>query len=317
MVFENISTLSVILSILLIVTVIYFFWIYIRNNKKILSLIFLSISVIFLIISLFSPRYWNYNKTVKQNWWNILFVMDVSKSMNVFDIQYGENIISRLQAEKYIINRYIENNIWNNYSLFAFAWETLELLPFTNDTGLFQTILHGIDQNNISKYGSDFEWLFQIISNYVESEENSGTIVIFTDGWDIDNLLVPDSLIKKIDKYSSQVVIVWIWTNKWWYIIEWLTLYWTPIYKKYKWEKVLSKINTSWINKIANKYNFQSWFLNSNKQYDNIENIINSLILKQDYEKEISLARDISYIFIILFFIFFSLFLFTENKKTK
>jgi hypothetical protein len=37
--------------------------------------------------------------------------MDVSKSMNVFDIQYGENIISRLQAEKYIINRYIENNI--------------------------------------------------------------------------------------------------------------------------------------------------------------------------------------------------------------
>ena len=317
MVFENISTFPIILSLLLIVTVIYFFWVYIKNNKNILSLIFLFISIIFLTISLFSPRYWNYNQTVKQNWWNILFVMDVSKSMNVYDIWYGDNIISRLQVQKNFIHNYVDNNIWNNYSLFAFAWETLELLPFTNDTWLFQTILNGIDQNNISKYWSDFEWLFQIVSNYVESEENAWTIVIFTDGWEIDSLLLPDSLIKKINKYSSQVIIVWVWTTKWWYIIDWQDLFWRSIYKIYNWEKVLSKINTWWISKITNKYNFQNWFIDSNKKFDNIENIINALILIQDFEKEIPLARDISYIFIIFFLTFFSLFLFIENKKTK
>jgi hypothetical protein len=37
--------------------------------------------------------------------------MDVSKSMNVFDISYGENIISRLQAQKAIIHDYINNNV--------------------------------------------------------------------------------------------------------------------------------------------------------------------------------------------------------------
>jgi hypothetical protein len=37
--------------------------------------------------------------------------MDVSKSMNVFDVQYGKNTISRLQAEKLVINEFIQNNI--------------------------------------------------------------------------------------------------------------------------------------------------------------------------------------------------------------
>ena len=70
--------------------------------------------------------------------------------------------------------------------LFAFAGETLELLPFTNDIWLFQTILNGVDKNNVSKYWTDFQWLFQIISDYVEQEENAWTIVIFTDGWEIE-----------------------------------------------------------------------------------------------------------------------------------
>lgn len=317
MIFENIKLFPIILSILLTLFVIYFFYVYIKNNKNILSLIFLSISIIFIVIALFSPRYWTYNQQTTQEWWNILFVMDVSKSMNVYDVWFDKNIISRLDVQKLMIHQFIENNIWNNYSLFAFAWETLELLPFTDDTWLFQTILNGVDQNNISKYWSDFDWLFQIISNYVETQENAWTIVIFTDGWEIENISLPQSLIQKIDKYNSQVILVWIWSQEWWYILDGEDLFWRPVYKVYNWNKVLSKINVSWINKISKKYDFESWIINSNKDLDSIEYLINWEINKQEFKKNISLSRDISYIFIILFTIFFSLFLITENKKTK
>lgn len=317
MIFENIKLFPIILSILLTLFVIYFFYVYIKNNKNILSLIFLSISIIFIVIALFSPRYWTYNQQTTQEWWNILFVMDVSKSMNVYDVWFDKNIISRLDVQKLMIHQFIENNIWNNYSLFAFAWETLELLPFTDDTWLFKTILNGVDQNNISKYWSDFDWLFQIISNYVETQENAWTIVIFTDGWEIENISLPQSLIQKIDKYNSQVILVWIWSQEWWYILDGEDLFWRPVYKVYNWNKVLSKINISWINKISKKYDFESWIINSNKDLDSIEYLINWEINKQEFKKNISLSRDISYIFIILFTIFFSLFLITENKKTK
>ena len=314
MIFENIQTFPIWISILLILFVVYFFVIYIKNNKNIFPLIFLAFSVGFLIIGLLSPRFWNYDKNIEVNWWNILFVMDVSKSMNVFDIKYWNNQISRLQAQKLAINEYIENNIQNNFSLFAFAWETLELLPFTSDVWLFQTIVNWVDQNNISKYGSDFEWLFQIISQYIEKEENSGTVVIFTDWWEIENIKLNQSLINKINKYNSKIIIVWIWTNDWGYIIDGNDIFWRPTYKIYNNQKVISQINSSWINKISQKYDFEYTYIHSSKDFKNLENIINPLIKKQNFEKNISLSRDISYIFIIFFIIFFSLFLIIENK---
>lgn len=315
MIFQNIHTFSIILSILLILFVIYFFWVYKKNNKNILSIIFLALSVGFLIITLFSPRFWSYDKNISADWWNILFVMDVSKSMNVFDIQYGKNIISRLQAEKLMISNFVENNVWNNYWLFAFAWETLELLPLTDDTGLFQTILNWVDKNNVSKYWSDFQWLFQIISDYIEQEENAWTVVIFTDGWEIENISLPQSLIQKIDKNNSQIILVWVWTQKWWYILDWEDLFWRPVYKIYNWKKVLSKVNQSWLKTISNKYIFTSTNLAWVNDFDKIEDIINQNITKQKYEKNISLARDISYIFIVLFMISFTLFLIADTRK--
>ena len=106
MTFENLHTFPLLLSIILIWFIVYFFIIYTKNNKKILSLIFLVISVIFLIISLFSPRFWKYDKNIDVQGWNILFVMDVSKSMNVFDISHNNNFISRLQAQKLAITKY-------------------------------------------------------------------------------------------------------------------------------------------------------------------------------------------------------------------
>jgi hypothetical protein len=201
--------------------------------------------------------------------------------------------------------------------LFVFAGETLELLPFTSDIWLFQTILNGVEKNNVYKYWSDFQWLFEIIADYVEQEENAWTIVIFTDGWEIENISLPQSLIQKVDKYNSKIIIAWIWTDKWSYILDWEDIFWRPVYKIYNWQKVISKINKSWINKITNKYSFTQWYINSLDDITDIEDIINKNITKQKYEKNISLSRDISYIFIILFLIFFILFLITENKKYK
>lgn len=313
MIFENINEYTLLITIIFLWIWALFSWKNYIKNKNILLIIIFQLALISIIISLFSPRYWDYTKTVNTEWWKITFVLDVSKSMDVYDIWYNGWETSRLEAQKWIISQYIKNNINNQYSLFAFAAETLEILPFTSDIWLFQTILLWVDKNNVSKYGSEFVWLFQTLSDFVENEDNAWTIVIFTDGWEEDNILLKQSLIQKIDKHNSKVIIIWLWTDSWGYIIEWQDLFWRALYKTYKWEKVISKLNNQMLKSFSNKYDFDYYSINNLNNLEKLFKTITDKVNQTNMEKNISLKRDISYIFMSLFLVLFTSFLIFEN----
>lgn len=313
MIFENINESTLLISIIFLWIWVLFSWKNYLKNKNLFLIILFLLSIISIVISLFSPRYWDYTKMVNSEWWKITFVLDVSKSMDVYDISYNWWKTSRLEAQKWIITQYIKYNINNQYSLFAFAAETLEILPYTSDIWLFQTILLWVDKNNVSKYGSEFIWLFQTLSDFVENEDNAGTIVIFTDGWEVDNISLKQSLIQKIDKHNSKVIIIWLWTDLWWYIIEWQDLFWRALYKSYQWEKVVSKLNNQVLWKFANKYEFDYYSISN---LDNLTDLLQSItdkVNQTSIEKNIWLKKDISYIFMKLFLVLFITFLLFEN----
>jgi hypothetical protein len=313
MIFENINESTLLLSILLLWIWALFSWKNYFKNKNILLIIIFQLALISIIISLFSPRYWDYSKMINIEWWKITFVLDVSKSMDVYDILYNWRNTTRLEAQKWIISQYITNNTNNQYSLFAFAAEILEILPFTSDIWLFQTILVWVDKNNVSKYGSEFIWLFQTLSDFVENEDNAGTIVIFTDGWEESEISLKQSILQKIDTHNSKVIIIWLWTESGWYIIEGQDLFGRALYKTYRWEKVISKLNNKVLHKFSNKYNFDYYSINN---LDNMEGLYKSItdkVNQKSIEKNISLKRDISDIFMSLFIVLFITFLIFEN----
>lgn len=313
MFFQNFNEISLLISIILFVVWVLFSWKNYKKNKSTLLLLIFHFAIISLVISLFSPRYGEYNQTIDVEWWNITFVMDVSKSMDVYDISYDWWKISRLEAQKWIISEYTLKNIQNQYSLFAFAAETLEILPYTSDIWLFNTILYWVDKNNVSKYGSEFIWLFDTLGSFLENEDNAGTVVIFTDWWEESNISLKQSVIQKINKNNSKVIIVWLWTELGWYIYEWQDIFGRVEYKTYNWETVISKLNNTVLKNFADKYNFEYYSINNMDNIGELFKNISETTEKTKYEKNISLKPDISYIFIAIFWLLFTLFLIFEN----
>ena len=153
MIFTNVHTLTILLFLFVIIALSYYIFYSVKNNKNIFEALFLSISIFFLAINIFVLKWW-LNKDNEEIYGSrIVFALDVSKSMNALDYREGNNFISRLDASKNII--YDSLNEWNEYGLVIFSGESLEVLPFSSDLSLFKTIVSSVDDENISKHGTD------------------------------------------------------------------------------------------------------------------------------------------------------------------
>ncbi len=311
MFFSNLNNLSVIIFILFLVIWIYLLYQICKYKKNLYSSIFLFISFLFVIINIFEVKWWINSKLETVEWWKVVFVLDVSKSMDTLDWLDNNKEISRLELWKKLINTYISKNLNNNYWLMIFSWESIEILPFTNDLSLFNTVLFSINNKNISKNWTNLNSVFDSLNNYFNNDE-WWTIVILTDWWD-EKINISQKAIDTINEKWLKVSIIWIWSEKWWKIPIWKNMYGITTYKLYKWEEVITKLNINELKYITNKYNFSYKefinFENINNINDFISNNVNLSIMK----KNIDYRFDFTRIFILISFVFFILFLISDN----
>ena len=302
--------------VILIFVISLFFWItyfyyFSKNNKNIIKYIFLAISFLLIIINIFwiKSTFNIGNKNIL--WWKVLFVMDVSKSMNTDDIIWQNKMISRLDFTKNFIKDFVINNRKNNYSLTVFAWETLEILPFTNDISLFLKILNWINNDNVSKNWSELIWVFESIIDCFPWNEN-WTVVIFTDGWD-EKIDLLKNTVNNINSKKINIIIAWVWSTKWDYIPDWYDVWWNIIYKTYQWKKILSKLNYKNMSDIASNFDFNFFTIDSIKTQNKLEKLISSQVEKNTLVNNTEDYFYLTRFLIFLSFIFFILFLFLDN----
>lgn len=318
MVFWNLNNLTVfIFIVLLILWGFFIFSIYKKENIRI-NMIILFFSFFFLIINIFVIK-WGLNSDKKIiKWWKIVFVLDVSKSMNAIDIESDNIISSRFEISKEIINSYISKYIENNYGLIIFAWEALETLPFTNDIWVFKTVLYWVNNSNVSKYWTNLNSVFNSLHNYFIPEEGWWLAVIFTDWWDED-INISSELIESLSEKWVNILIVWIWSEKWAKINIWTDFFWRAIYKTYNWDTVITKLNNKVLKKISSK--FDIWYI----EIDNIDEIskiytfitknINQVNLKKNINYRVDFTRLFAFISFSLFIIYLFLINLSWRKK--
>lgn len=213
-----------------------------HNNtiKKILSIALCIISI-FMI-------YFDFSKSSNDfypEWTNsIAFVLDVSQSMNVSDTRDQ----SRLQTAKEYIISLMQNNMWYDFSLAIFAWESQRVIPFTQDIDLFATLISGIDSKNILKQWSNIEsWLIDAFNSF--SPERTWKIIVLTD-WDDSEIKINSEIVKEIKKQWIEILIVWVWSLNGGYIPSGNSF--NP-YKVYNWQRVIAKLNEEWLKRFTNK----------------------------------------------------------------
>jgi len=260
--FTNLNFLTV--SIFVILFIITIFLVYkkyysqVNFNKKFkllssnkffyIKYIFLILSFFIILFSIFWLKYWEKIIKSEEKWIDIIFVLDVSKSMNVADIKDWNYNYTRLDVSKKSIWDFVVKNSQNRFWLVIFAWDAISTVPLTNDNNLFLTFLEGVDYRNLTNQGSDFKKAIDLwIERFIWENDRSKALIFISDWWD-----TWDNVNFKIKKDNSIAFwVIWIWTEKWWKIIKWVDFFGKYIYQKYKWNFIISKLNIDNLKSIS------------------------------------------------------------------
>jgi len=150
-----------------------------RIYIKFILRIFIFASVLF---ALLGPSFGDSKKTVVIHSKNILFLLDVSLSMNTRDISP-----SRLEKAKTVINNIVKQNPDDQYGLILYASGAAVQCPLTNDDETFSLFVQTANPAIFDHAGSNpydgFRLSQQYITTYNKEHTKKTTIlVVLTDG---------------------------------------------------------------------------------------------------------------------------------------
>ncbi len=320
----NIYTLILFLVILLVLF--YIIYLYINKIKNLsdksllftrkisFKYLFLFLSFFLVLITIFQPKWWELKNNNEAKWIDVVFTLDVSKSMNVADISDNHYNYTRLDIVKNAIWNFVSKYKEDRFWLVIFAWDAISSVPLTLDHDVFLTFLKWVDYRNILKQWTDLKKAVKMAVNRFDLNDNRSKVVVIVSDWADSDYKIDIDYFKQLkNKYKNiKFFVVWVWTDKWWMIIKWNDVFWRQIYQKYNWKYVISKINRNNLELLASslwaKYveikniwdlNKISWDLNKLDK-----EILNSNI---NWEK-----NDLTRIFVFISFILFLIYMFWD-----
>jgi len=152
--------------------------------KSVLKFITLSLSFICLIIALVNPKIGTSLQTVKREGVDIVFAIDVSKSMLAEDIAP-----SRLEKAKQLTTQIINNLVSDRVGIIAYAAKAVPQLPITTDYSAAKMFLQNMNTDMLSSQGTAIDEAIQLSRSYYNDEEQTNRVlVIISDGEDHNNL---------------------------------------------------------------------------------------------------------------------------------
>jgi Ca-activated chloride channel family protein len=152
--------------------------------KSVLKFITLSLGFICLIIALVNPKIGTSLQTVKREGVDIVFAIDVSKSMLAEDIAPN-----RLEKAKQLTNQIINNLVSDRVGIIAYAAKAVPQLPITTDYSAAKMFLQNMNTDMLSSQGTAIDEAIQLSRSYYNDEEQTNRVlVIISDGEDHNNL---------------------------------------------------------------------------------------------------------------------------------
>lgn len=317
----NLNLLSVSIFIFIVIIIFYMAFKWYKKQIKIninfknlatrkyffVKYVFLILAFFTIFISIFGIKSGisNYDK---KEWIDIVFVLDVSKSMNVADIWWSQNF-TRLDFAKQSISEYVSNNLNNRYWLVIFSWDAVASSPITSDLNLFLSILNNVDYRNLVSQWTNFNKAFELwFDRFNFTTDKAWALILISDWWEWQDT-IDKTFLSKLKTDKVQVLIWWVWTEKWWKIITWVDVFWRVSYQTYMWDYVISKFNPSNLELLSSIFNSKFEVLTSSSDIRKFENSISKIQTKVIENNHSWSKLDFSRSLTFISFIFFSLYL--------
>ena len=148
--------------------------------KPIIKLLFLSLSILFLIFGLVNPKIGTELETVKREGVDIVFVVDVSKSMLAEDIAPN-----RLEKSKRLVSAIVNQLVSDRVGIIAYAAQAVPQLPITTDYGAAKMFLQSLNTDMLSSQGTAVDSALDLSITYFNDQDQTNRVVfLIYDGED-------------------------------------------------------------------------------------------------------------------------------------
>lgn len=156
----------------------------VSSTKRLWKACVIIAAAVFVVIGLTRPAWNPKPKTIERQGRDVVFVLDVSKSMLAEDLAPN-----RLERAKLAINDCIERLAGDRVGLIAFAGTAAVKCPLTLDYGFFRMMLEGISINSISRGGTMIGDALRKTMDEVfdDQEKQYKDVILITDGEDHDS----------------------------------------------------------------------------------------------------------------------------------
>jgi Ca-activated chloride channel homolog len=147
--------------------------------KPILKLVVLLLALTGLILGLVNPKIGTKMETVKREGIDIVFAIDVSKSMLCEDVAP-----SRLEKSKQLVSQIINQLGNDRIGIVAYAGSSFPVLPITTDYSVAKMFLQSMNTEMVSSVGTSLDEAIRLSATYFDDKKTSKLLILVSDGED-------------------------------------------------------------------------------------------------------------------------------------
>ncbi|MUH35754.1 VWA domain-containing protein [Zobellia amurskyensis] len=166
------------------------------NFKSSLKLLFFLLGLTFLTLGLVNPKIGTKLETVKREGVDVVFAVDVSKSMLAEDIAPN-----RLEKSKRLVSEIINQLASDRIGIIAYAGQAFPQLPITTDYGAAKMFLQSMNTDMLTSQGTAINEAINLATTYYNDEEQTNRVLfIISDGEDHSEGDAKDAVEKAVDE---------------------------------------------------------------------------------------------------------------------
>jgi len=148
--------------------------------KPVLKFVVVLLGITCLIIGLVNPKIGTKMETVKREGIDIIFAIDVSKSMLAEDVAP-----SRLEKSKQLVSQIINTLGNDRIGIIAYSGSAFPVLPITTDYSVAKMFLQTMNPGMISAQGTSIDEAINLATTFVDKKDKTNKLlIIITDGED-------------------------------------------------------------------------------------------------------------------------------------
>ena len=282
------------------------------SSKSLLKTVIKLVVILFLVFGLVNPKIGTELKTVKREGVDIVFALDVSKSMLAEDIAPN-----RIFKAKRLVSEIFNKLGSDRVGIIAYASTAIPVLPITTDFSSAKMFLESLNTDMLSSQGTSIIEAIQLSKGYFDDDNQTNRILcILSDGEDHE--FKEDQLFSAIQESGITIFTVGLGSIKG----APIPIKENNIVKSYKkdekGEVVITRLNENLLQKMANQS--AGKYIKGDNTTQVVDDIINEL--KEMDKKEFESKQFVSFKDQFQWFLGFGLLLLlidsiVYNKKTK